>query len=219
MARPDTSQRKDVGFNLRDKPVVNGMLTRGVSRQVFSIKPYSLEESCSMFVSRVDGLKPKRVRKDKQISMVEKILKNPFYGPYVCCIGGKPNDYKAKLLAATIMYNAMKIQGDATKPDSIKRKLQGKSYPLWVNLSGTFNNPLLETNDKPSMLILSNFPDNCTQVKLEKARDLLEHFSNIPRVVVTAGIDPLTLFNSRLYLPLNCCCFLTNSSMKGTVEI
>ena len=56
-----------------------------------------------------------------------------------------------------------------------------------------------------SMLILSNFNTESTPLKVEKLRDILERYSNIPRIVVLGGIDPFTFFATRLNYPLDAC--------------
>jgi hypothetical protein len=142
-------------------------------------------------------------------------MDDPFYGPYVCCISGRPNDMRAKLLAATMMIRAIEIQ-----PTIKRRSMSQRSLPLWHTVTGNFQNPLIEKNyERPSFLVLANIPMTATQVKLEKLRDILESFSDIPRIVVSVGEDPLTFFNSKLFLPLNHCFYLTNPSVKRLTEI
>lgn len=42
------------------------------------------------------------------------------------------------------------------------------------------------------MLILTNLADNSSREKIEKCRDLLTMYADVPRVVTVAGCDPLT---------------------------
>jgi hypothetical protein len=49
------------------------------------------------------------------------------------------------------------------------------------------------------LLILSGIAANSTNMKIEKARDILTKFSDIPRIVTAAGLNPLELSFNVLY--------------------
>lgn len=207
----------------RNTGAIKQMVTRGMTKQVFSIHPFALDEALCSFTSEVQGLKPKRVSKQKQNEGVSKIMENPFYGPYLCCIAGKPNDLRAKLFAAHIMMNAVMAHGNKEAPAKQRKALKGRGLPLWHTLVGGFDNPVLGKHsgeiDHPSMLILSNITMESSASKLEKLRDILEVHSNIPRIVVVAGTDPLTFFNTKMHMSLTSCAFLTSNLVKKTVEL
>ncbi len=206
-----------IQIDARKKLLIKQLNIRGAPKQAFSIPPFNLNETVTSFVSEVSGLKPKRIKKLDQLNQLQRILENPFYGPYTYCISGKPNDMRAKLLAISIMAKAFEVQHI-----SKLRKLKDKNLPLWHVVTGGFSNPLVDKyteTTKPSLLIVSNIPTNSTQVKVEKLRDLLETYSDIPKIVVTTGEDPLTFFNTKLFLPLNACILLNNTSVKRVLEI
>lgn len=200
-------------------PLAKSLVSRGVQKQTFNIPAFSLEDSVSGFTSEVEGLKAKSISKQEQIDMMQKIFQNPFHAPYICCLSGKPNDLKAKLLATYIMGVALSMQQNKKAPDKSKRYLENKSLPIYSNVFGWSTNKLLEQQEKPSLLILGNVPQGMTQYKQEKLRDLLEMYSSIPRIIVTANHDPLTFFNGSLFMHLNACCYLTNSMVKKAYEV
>ena len=84
-------------------------------------------------------------------------------------------------------------------------------------LTGGFENKSL--NAEPSLLVITGLTPNSTPVKLEKARDLLEKHSNIPRIVVMAGEDPITFFMTRLYYSVNSIYYHSSALVKQRVEI
>lgn len=209
----------------RNTSVLKQMVMRGMTKQVFSVHPFSLDEALCSFNSEVDGLKPKRVSKKKQQEFMGKVMEDPFYAPYTCCIAGKPNDMRAKLLAAHIMMRAVEQQTNSKNLTSKQRKrLKGRGLPLWHTLVGGFDNPVIGNKhnselDHPSMLIISNVTMESTASKMEKLRDILEVHSNIPRIVVVAGTDPLTFFNTKMHMSLSACAFLTSNQVKKAVEL
>lgn len=213
-----------IQLDKRNTGAIKQMTTRGMTKQVFSIHPFALDESLCSFTSEVQGLKPKHVSKKKQHEGVLKTLENPFYGPYLCCIAGKPNDMQAKLFAAHIMMNAVLAHGDKDASAKQKKKLKGRGLPLWHTLVGGFDNPVISNKhngdiDHPSMLIISNITMESSASKIEKLRDILEVHSNIPRIVVVAGTDPLTFFNTKMHMSLTSCMFLTSNLVKKAVEL
>lgn len=203
----------------RNSTVAKTLMSRGVQRQTFSIPAFSLEDSVFSFTSEVEGLKPQSISKKDQLEMMAKVIKNPFHAPYICCISGKPNDLKAKLLATYIMSIAVKMQQAKSADEKTKKYLVSRSMPIFTNVMGWSQNKLLEQQEKPSLLILANVPQGMTQHKQERLRDLLEMYSSTPRIVVTANHDPLTFFNGSLFMHLNSCCLLTNSSVKKSYEV
>lgn len=195
------------------------MLSKGLPKAVWTYQPFRLKDKVSSFTSQVEGLRDKRIEKSKQIESIVKLSKEPFLGNYVTCISGMPHDIHAKLLAAYIMMKATQIQmnTDEKREPKLAKFLKDKGYPVWHNLYGGFDNPLLKNTgsmSKPSMIIIANVTLDSTAPKIEKLRDILEAYSSIPRIVVVAGTDPLTLFHSRLYSNLNFCCHIGSSLTK-----
>lgn len=208
-----------ISLDKRNTSATKQMVTRGLPKSILAYPSFRLEDKATSFVSQVEGLRDKRIEKSKQIDSIKKLIEDPFLGPYVACISGSPHDVNAKLLGAYIMMQAVNMQANKEElSKKQKRTLKDKSFPIWHNLYGGFDNPLVtkENNSihKPSLIIISNVTLDSTGPKIEKLRDILEAYSSIPRIVIASGTDPLTLFHSRLYSNLNFCCHLGSSLTK-----
>lgn len=227
ISRADFQKRKEKKSD-KDKQIIEvtskdqfakALTSQGVQKQTFNIPSYVLDESVASFTSEVEGLKPQSISKQDQLEMITEILANPFHAPYICCISGKPNDLRAKLLATYIMRIAIEKQIKKEVSEKTLKYLNDKSLPIYSSVMGWSSNVLLDQKEKPSLLILGNVPQGMTNHKQERLRDLLETYSGIPRIVVTANHDPLTFFNGSLFMHLNACCFLTSSVVKKSFEV
>lgn len=179
---------------LRDRGM-NGSVLR---QQPFDFKPVT-------FTSNVEGLKPKMFSSKKQQAWFDEFLEDPFI-PRTYCLVSAPNDGQAKLLAAFMMqYAALHTNSRV-------------ALPLWHDLTGGFNNTLIDSRNGraqgASMLILNNVGATSTQPKLEKLRDVLETYTDIPKIVVATGCDPYMFFTKFLYLPIHALVYLTTAAIK-----
>jgi len=128
--------------------------------------------------------------------------------PVIYGIGGSPDDSKAKLFAAYLVQ--LHIDNNPNARVS------------WETMYGGYDNPLLKEysyGGSPTMLVLSNLTSTSTAMKLEKSRDLLERFSNIPRIVINAGEDPMSFLFTRLNVPINAIAYFSESIVKKRIEI
>jgi hypothetical protein len=138
---------------------------------------------------------PRPISVNKQQRTLESILEHPIRTPYTAGIGSFPSDLRAKYLAQHIMSAAI--------DSHIKHRRPGRSLPLWHRVYGGLTDPLRDKpiQDMPCMLVIVNINDGSSNYKLEKVRDLLEKFCDIPRIVVTGGEPPVNLFANKLYSP------------------
>lgn len=208
-----------VALDKRNTSVKKQMMSKGLPKSIWSYSAFKLEDKVSSFVSKVEGLRDKRIEKAKQIYNMERIINEPFLGPYVTCISGIPHDINAKLLGAYIMMKATSMQMHKEELDRKQQKyLKDKGFPMWHNLYGGFDNSIITKTTgsayKPSLIVLSNVTIDSTAPKIEKLRDILEAYSSIPRIVIASGTDPLTFFHSRLHSNLNFCCLLGSALTK-----
>lgn len=150
-----------------------------------------------------ERLREKIFTSDVQESSLERFQADPTR-PVVYGVGSEPSDQRAKYFAVYLVQLFLEA---APLNCTVK----------WDSLTGGFDNPSL--NLEPSLLVLSGLTPNSTQVKLEKARDLLEKHSNIPRIVVVSGEDPVTFFMTRLYYSLNNIFFHSSTLIKRRVEV
>lgn len=186
------------------------MLIRGMPRDILRMRPFTLAQHVLTVRSEVDGLRMKKIPKQRQLDYLDDACDRPFNSPFIMVIGSVPNDAKAKLTAAYVMERAV----NAHLKNKFPNKTRSKRLPLWHTLTGAFYDELRDQREKeenPSLLILSNISVESSNVKLEKLRDILEQFNHIPRVVVITGCDPITFVNTRLRMAINYCVHLSTA--------
>jgi len=103
-------------------------------------------------------------------------------------ISSTPTDDRAKQLALHFMEYYVRKQ----------RENAVGGRPLWHRVYGGYRDKLVEDNPKLGFLVISNFNTESTQAKLEKVRDLIELYPNIPKILVMSGTDPISLISQRL---------------------
>lgn len=196
-------EQKAIKIKLEEKyiPILRN---RGMNAGVLRQAPFNLVPTS--FTSDIEGLKAKVFNRQKQLDMFEAFIEAPFE-PINYCIVSAPDDGKAKLLAAVMMQHAL-INHDSRT-----------ALPLWVDLTGGFDNPLIVNRSKPSLLIINNVGVASTAVKMEKLRDILTVYSETPKVIVATGCCPYTFFVKYLNMPIHALCYLTNSSIKKFTDL
>ncbi len=132
----------------------------------------------------------------KQLKVLQSLLDHPLRSSYTVGISSFPSDLRAKYLAIMIMNAAIDAYKDSHKP--------GRGLPLWHRVYGGYSDTLRDKPiaEMPCMLVITNVGPESTPMKLEKVRDLLEKFSDIPRIVVTGKDPPCSIFANRLQFPM-----------------
>lgn len=178
------------------------LTSRGVPEGVIHSQfPHSWE----MLVTRIDYAPDKYIAKsisvDKQVAFFNKTMERPFDGNYLFCISGETSDNIGLQLALQIFVAATQLSNDSRY-----------TKPLWHTVFGYYKDELrdgdpesisLRIGGKPSLLIISNIAANSTAVKIEKVRDLLQRYSNVPRIIVVGGSNPITFCSSILHMSVN----------------
>ncbi len=100
---------------------------------------------------------------------------------YVCT--SSPEDLPARYFAAYLV-------------NIFINKYRGSSV-VWKESSN------LENIYSPSLLVLSGLCIETSKYRLEKVRDLVVKYYNIPRIIVGAGTDPITFAKAYLRIPVN----------------
>lgn len=179
-----------------------------MNRSVLAQRPFDFKPSS--FTAQVEGLKPRLFKSKKQLVWFEEFMDDPFQSKSYCLVSA-PNDSQAKLLAAFMMQHA------------VSRGSRQNALPLWHDLTGGFNNPMLNDknykNQNASMLVLNNVGTTSTQPKLEKLRDILEIYTEVPKVVIATGCCPYTFFTKYLYLPIHALAYMTSTAVKKSIEL
>ena len=150
-----------------------------------------------------DRLKEKFFDSDVQLKSLERWIEDPMV-PIVYGVGSSPSDQRAKYFAAYLVQTFLE-------------QAPANTTVLWEMLTGGFDNKAWTA--EPSLIVITGLTPNSTQVRLEKARDLLEKHNNIPRIVVMAGEDPITFFMTRLYYSVNSIYYHSSSLVKQRIEI
>jgi hypothetical protein len=144
-----------------------------------------------------ERLSHRQVKAKVQVDSLEAFLDDATT-PMIYGVGGTPDDAKARYFAAFLVAHHL-------------RQMQLRANVVWEVMYGGYDNPLLQkysasallTKKDPTLLVLTNLSADSSLVKLEKAKDLVERFPNIPRIIVNAGEDPMSFVNSRLHLPIH----------------
>ena len=184
-----------------EKDIEKLMLSRGLDKLVLANKrtTFDLEDSLTPFKPTVDSVKTKPISFKKQLDISKRLLDHPLRGSGVYVLNSFPTDLRAKLMAAVIMNKACEDHRDQAP-----HQRKGLSAPLWIRVNGfnDFNQIANIKEQRPSLIILSNITDSATPQKIERLRDIIDTFDNIPRIVVTTGPDPLTFMMRKVQYPL-----------------
>lgn len=191
------------GFNNRDLDKL--LVSRGVPQHDLPTKGtrINVEEALVTIEPNIPNIMSRNVSASKQYKVLQSFLEHPLRSSHTMCISSFPSDLRAKYLAIHLMAEAItQHRAGNHKP--------GRALPLWYRVYGGFSNPLLDrpTQEVPSLLIITNVETASTQLKIEKVRDLLEKYSEIPKIVVTGGEAPCNLFANKLHFPLRSGIFL-----------
>jgi hypothetical protein len=151
----------------------------------------------------------------KQRKFIDRFFAHPFDSFRCMCISSVPSDMRAKQLAVQMFWHASQEHRAGNRPN----RRSFSTPPLWHRLYGGFDEPLMNhTGERPSLLVLTNVLEDSTASKIEKTRDLLEKFSEVPRIIVTGGTDPLQIFRTRLFYPVDACVFLDSAGNSASID-
>jgi len=187
------------------------MKTHGLDRSVLGGRnSFRLEDAIIAFKPKFEAMKTSQISSSKQQTSLEKIFDNPLKGSGLTVITSYPTDTRSKMLAANIFAAAIEEYDGMSARSKI-----GKASPVWHRLTGSYQDPYRDgKKDKPSMLIMSNIVETSSHVKLEKLRDLLEIYSDIPRIVVMGStMDPVTFIGTKLYCSVDNAIYLTGQNV------
>ncbi len=158
---------------------------------------FNVLDNLVKYETDIPGVHSKVVSIVKQVRALESMIENPIRARYTVCFNSFPSDLLAKHLGVHIFNLAISSWYKRHKP--------GRVLPIWHRVYGGLSDTIRDkaTDELPSLLVLSNVNDQSSAYKLEKVRDLLERFSDIPRIVITSSRDPITFFATKLHYPIN----------------
>lgn len=195
-----------------DAERVKTLKMQGVDGSAFSVlrRPFLLDDALISITPMVPDWLPEdfdipKTSRARQIKACHKLLIDPLRGNPITCIGSMVTDDRAKFLAMSIMNEAIDMQKRGSH--------RGKLLPIWHRVSGGYYDELRDAKERKniSMLVIANVAPDSTPSKIEKVRDLLEKYDNIPRIVVVNGCDPVTFFASKIRMTLQYAILLNNA--------
>lgn len=172
---------------------------------------FNIESAVLSFKSKIEHVKVPAIGEQRQLQSLERLLADPCRGHPLVVVNSLPSDTRAKLIGLNLMYRALK----KNEMERTKNPRVPKVNPLWIPVYNQFFDIHKYKQQKPSMLILSNINIESTNQKLEKVRDILECYSDIPRYIITGGTDPFLLMYTKLFLSVN---HVINLGSKNTVK-
>lgn len=156
-----------------------------------------LDECVSKIEAELSKTRIRRISVSRQLRAFESFISNPLWGSSLYVISSYPSDLRAKQVALYVMSKAM---DNYYKRKESNKLLIKRGPPVWHNIMGGYRDKYLDGDitSCPSMLILANVIEDSTQIKLEKLRDILVKYDRVPRIVVTAAIDPVSFMLGKL---------------------
>lgn len=188
------------------------MEAQGLDRIVYSERGFDPYASVSQFKPKIENVKAKTIGVEMQHEWLDEIFADPLK-PRTICISGFPSDLRAKCVAAKILEAAIEQYKTMSQKDK-----RGRSLPRWHRVLGNYNDSIRDAQANrinPSMLIISNVNMDSTNIKLEKVRDLVDSFPDIPRIIITGGCTPVDFFQHKLYYPLDCSIYVGPNNRIG----
>ena len=168
------------------------MINRGAPKHAMRFG-ISLDEK---IILPVTHFKRRLIPATVQLAQYRRSWENPT-GSWLMVIGTYGDEDMALVAALGLMLKA--TIKNAENPSIYNRPF------FWRLFGGNYDK--LRQNDEfrngignIGILILNNLAENSTVEKIEKARDLCSLYSDIPKVIVVAGTDPMVFSLEKLHL-------------------
>lgn len=140
-----------------------------------------LEVAAQSYIHKSGG-KAKQIAEKLQLDHLKKY--GGLYGQsYTFCVSSPGHDGYAKFIGSWWFLKWMEQQHKT----SLAR-------PVWHAIDGGYYDRMRDTKVNCSGLILTGVVRGSSAIKIEKLRDILEKYQNIPKVVLTSDETPLEFF-------------------------
>lgn len=147
-------------------------------------------------------LRAKLIDADVQTKSYEAFRTSPS-APCLYGIGSEPDDITAKVFAAHLL------------------SLHLAAFPMsnvgWLHAHD--RNDVLREPPPYSFVVISSVTPMSTPYRVERVRDLLEHYCDVPRLLVIGGADPVTFCASVLHVRLTHVFFKPSQLVNHAVEV
>jgi hypothetical protein len=144
-----------------------------------------------------DAARESKITKNQQLDAFEQALTEPLDKPGTWIIGSKATELRARAATLTLFraaLNQYRKNGDSNF-----------SYPLWHIVFGGYKDTLRDASirDNTCFLVIDNVAINSTSDKVEKIRDLIAMYPNIPKVVIVSGANPIQYSQEVLHVSIS----------------
>lgn len=156
------------------------------------------------FVPSAEGLDKRPFPFAVQLESLSRFEDNPLK-PHVYVVAGEPTDSKALYFAAYLVQLFLIGNGAV-------------SQVSWERIYGGFHKRNYDARGC-DLLVLSNIARTDTNVKLEYVRDLLDIHSDIPRILVVSGEDPVSFSYTRLHSKMTNFFFHSAKLVRRKIEV
>jgi len=157
------------------------------------------------FVIENDRLENKIIEAEVQTKSLERWVKNPKM-PVTYIVAGSTNDEKAKYFAAHLV-------------DIHRQRLGVNAEVWWEPIYNGYENKLIQRETSPSLIVLTNLTTVSNYLKYDKARDVIERFPSVPKIIVVAGEDPISFAAVRLHVACHALAYFGSSLKKNYSEV
>jgi len=164
-----------------DKELVGMLLSHGMPQELgqtnFKLQPKRDRLRPVLLYGKDKNMAPVTFDYNQQVTWLRTLVEKPLSNQ-LTVISTLGEDNYAKQFAALMMQIILKY--------SLKHKIRQTS-PRWFNLQRDLD---ITSNETPAAVFVSNVYPDSTPYRLEQCRDLLQRFNQIPRYVVTSGVNP-----------------------------
>ena len=190
-----TNDPDRIDLNQYSRNTIANALSAGASKQVLSRASFKLMKMLRP-ITVATANSSRLISHKEQYDDYMTIWNDPFHGPYIYTIASTPHDMHAQMVACNLFLHVLQNH---------------TSQAIWHPIYGNAFNDIVLQDDIPFM-ILSNVPFNMTRNKIERLRDILTQYSNIPRIIVTTGADPVNFMWDRLGMDVEYVAYLGDKS-------
>jgi len=163
-----------------------------------------LQWNPSGFVIEHERMEHKIIEASVQDMSLAKWEDNP-KAPMTYVVAGSPEDEVAKYFAAYLV-------------DVHRQRLGINANVHWETVFNGYDNPILKSGISPTLIVLSNLSVKSNFLKYDKAKDVIERFPSIPKIVVVAGEDPISFAAQRLHIPCHGIAYFANAKASKNVQ-
>lgn len=170
-----------------------------ISGRIKAIQPFEFDGIS--FSPSADVLNPKIYGRKVQEQSLAAFIKKP-NRPQVYICSSQPDDSHASLLAAFLVEQHI-------------NKIKNNNV-IWEYLNAFHDSQLsLDLSAKPTMIVISTCYENMTFSRIERVRDIVNAFYDIPKIIVASGIDPISLAAYKLHIPVHAIYYSEDPIMKS----